>query len=81
MQIEPYAKILGPLNGDDPSRTLTNGYTISGNFTLEHQFPGGIAGQAAYVLNNGVDLYNSNYPNAYSGALPQFAPSLKSLPA
>ena len=37
-------------------------------------FAGGIAVQAAYVLNNGVDLYNSNYPNALSGALPQFAP-------
>jgi hypothetical protein len=74
VQIQPYAAILGPLNGDYPSSTLTNGYTISGNVTLEHQFPGGIAGQAAYVLNNGVDLYNSNYPNGFSGALPQFAP-------
>ena len=74
VQIEPYAAILGPLNGDYPSSTLTNGYTISGNVTLEHQFPGGIAGQAAYILNNGVDLYNSNYPNALSGALAQFAP-------
>jgi Carboxypeptidase regulatory-like domain len=74
VQIAPYAAILGPLNGDYPSSTLTNGYTISGNITIEHQFPGGIAGQAAYILNNGVDLYNSNYPNALSGALPQFAP-------
>jgi len=74
VQIAPYANILGPLNGDYPSGTLTNGYTISGNVTLEHQFPGGIAGQAAYILNNGVDLYNSTYPNALSGALSQFAP-------
>ena len=74
VQIAPYAAILGPLNGDYPSSTLTNGYTISGNVTVEHQFPGGIAGQAAYILNNGVDLYNSNYPNAFSGALPQFTP-------
>jgi hypothetical protein len=74
VQIAPYAAILGPLNGDYPSGTLTNGYTISGNVTLEHQFPGGIAGQAAYVLNNGVDLYNSSYPNGFSGALPQFTP-------
>lgn len=74
VQIEPYAQILGNLNGDYPSSTLTNGYTISGNVTVEHQFAGGIAGQAAYVLNNGVRLYNSTYPNALNGALPQFAP-------
>jgi hypothetical protein len=80
VQIAPYAAILGPLNGDYPSSKLTNGYTISGNVTLEHQFPGGIAGQAAYILNNGVNLYNSNYPNAFSGALPQFAPITRITP-
>jgi TonB dependent receptor len=74
VQIAPFAALLGPLNGDYPSSVLTNGYTLSGNVTLEHQFAGGIAGQAAYVLSNGVDLYNSSYPNAYSGALPQFTP-------
>lgn len=74
VQIAPYAAILGNLNGDYPSGSMTNGYTISGNVTLEHQFRGGIAGQAAYILNNGVDLYNSTYPNALSGALTQFAP-------
>jgi hypothetical protein len=36
VQIQPYAAILGPLNGDYPSGELTNGYTISGNVTLEH---------------------------------------------
>jgi hypothetical protein len=80
VQIEPFASILGPLNGDYPSGELTNGYTISSNVTLEHQFAGGIAVQAAYVLNNGVDLYNSNYPNAYSGALPQFSPFTSTTP-
>jgi TonB dependent receptor len=74
VNIEPYAQILGPLGVDDPSDTMRNGYTISGNFTLEHEFRGGIAASASYVVNNGVSLYNSEYPNAYSGALPQYTP-------
>jgi Carboxypeptidase regulatory-like domain/TonB-dependent Receptor Plug Domain len=68
VNIEPYAQILGPLYVDDPSDSMRNGYTISGNVTLEHEFPGGIAGSASYVVNNGVSLYNSEYPNGYYGA-------------
>ena len=65
MNIAPYAKILGVLGGDYPSDGLRNGYTISGNVTLEHEFKGGIAGQASYIANNGVALYNQTYPNAF----------------
>ncbi|MGH9433572.1 MAG: hypothetical protein ACRD3T_18740, partial [Terriglobia bacterium] len=70
----PYAAILGSLFGDYPSDRLRNGYTINGNFTLEHEFRGGIAASASYVVNNGVDLYNQWYPNAYPGAEPQYTP-------
>jgi hypothetical protein len=74
VDIAPYAKILGPLYVDDPSDSLRNGYTITGNFTLEHEFPGGIAVSASYVANNGVALYNEGSPNAYSGAESQYTP-------
>jgi hypothetical protein len=71
---EPYVSIVGPLIGDWPSDSLRNGYTISGNFTLEHQFAGGIDVQASYVANNGVSLYTQDYPNAMAGAELQYAP-------
>ena len=74
INIEPYAKILGVLGGDYPSDGLRNGYTISGNVTLEHEFKGGIAGQASYIANNGVALYNQTYPNAFNGAESQYTP-------
>jgi hypothetical protein len=53
---------------------MRNGYTISGNATVEHEFPGSINLQVSYVTNNGVHLYNMGYPNAYTGAEPQNAP-------
>jgi hypothetical protein len=74
VDLAPYAAILGPLFVDDPSDQMKNGYTINGNVTLEHEFPGNIAASVAYVANNGVSLYNQWYPNAYSGAEPQYTP-------
>ena len=77
----PYAAILGALYVDDPSDRMRNGYTINGNFTLEHEFPGDIAVSASYVANNGVSLYNSEYPNAYYGSrIPVHALQPTSLP-
>ena len=70
----PYVPIIGLLGGDYPSDRMRNGYTINGNFTLEHQFPGGIAVQASYINNTGVSLWNQGYPNAFDGAEPQYAP-------
>jgi hypothetical protein len=70
----PFAAILGPIGGWYPSDRMRNGYTISGNFTLEHEFAGGIAVQASYVANNGVSLYNQAFPNGYFGAEPHYAP-------
>jgi hypothetical protein len=74
VNIAPYAAILGQLGGDYPSDGLRNGYTISANVTLEHEFAGGIAAQASYIANNGVALYNQTYPNAFSGAESQYTP-------
>jgi hypothetical protein len=74
VNIAPYAALLGPLGGDYPSDLLRNGYTISANLTLEHEFAGGIAATASYVANNGVGLYNQTYPNAFSGAESQYTP-------
>ena len=70
-----YAAIVGgPLYVDDPSDRMKNGYTINGNFTLEHEFAGGIATSVSYVANNGVSLYNEGAPNGYSGAESQYTP-------
>jgi len=74
VNLAPYAAILGNLFVDDPSDAMRNGYTINGNVTLEHEFRGNIAVSAAYVATNGVSLYNQWYPNAYSGAEPQYTP-------
>jgi len=74
VNLAPYAAILGPIGGDWASDRLRNGYTISGNFTLEHQFRGDIEAQISYVANNGVSLYDQAWPNAYTGAEPQYTP-------
>jgi hypothetical protein len=74
VNLAPYAAILGPLTGDYPSDRIRNGYTMDGNFTLEHEFPGGISVQASYVDSIGVSLYNSEYPNAFDNAEPQYTP-------
>ena len=74
VNLAPYAAILGPLGGDFPSDSMRNGYTISGNVTLERQLAGGVAVQASYVVNNGVSLWNQGYPNGFVGAEAQYAP-------
>ncbi len=74
INFEPYVSTLGPLIGDFPSGNLRNGYTESGNFTLEHQFAGGVAVQASYVANDGVSLYTQDYHNAMAGAEPRYTP-------
>jgi hypothetical protein len=73
VNMAPIAAILGPIGGYYPADRMRNGYTISGNFTLEHEFAGGIAVQASYVANNGVSLYSQGFPNGFSGAEPQNA--------
>jgi len=56
VNLAPYAAILGPLYGAYATDRMRNGYTISGNFTFQHEFAGGISAQASYVANNGVSL-------------------------
>jgi len=59
---------IGPIAGDWPSTHLKNGYTMTGNFTIEREIPGDMALQASYVSNNSSNLYNGAYPNGYNGA-------------
>jgi len=63
-----------PIELNAISMSLRNGYMINGNVTLEWQLPGDMALSLAYVASNGVALQGSNFPNAYAGALPQYAP-------
>jgi hypothetical protein len=58
----------GPLETNVTSNDLHNGYTLSGNLTVERELPFNMALQAGYVFNNAVSLYASQFPNAYSGA-------------
>lgn len=68
------AAVVGSIGGDWPSDTMRNGYTMSANATVERELPGLVNVQASYVMNNGIHLYNQAYPNAYSGAQPQYTP-------
>jgi len=74
VNIAPYAAILGPLALWGTTHSFKNGYTTTGNLTLEHEFPGGVAVQASYVADDGISLYNSVFPNAFEGAEPQYTP-------
>lgn len=57
-----------------PDPNLKNGYTMSGNFTLERQLPGDSILQVSYVSNNAVRLYGSIYPNGWTGSPSQYTP-------
>jgi hypothetical protein len=74
VNLAPIAAIIGVISGDYASDRMRNGYTISGNATVERELPGSVNLSVSYVLNNGVHLYNQTYPNAYNGAAPQNAP-------
>jgi len=62
----------GPVLVNYTSMNLRNGYTMAGNVTVEREIPGDIVLQVAYVTNNAAKLYASEWPNGYSGALPQY---------
>ena len=42
VNVAPIAAVIGPIGGYFASDRLRNGYTISGNATVEHEFPGSI---------------------------------------
>ncbi len=64
----------GPVIINLTSLTFRNGYTMSGNLTLEQELPGDMVLRIGYVSNNAVKLYGSEWPNAYTGAPPQATP-------
>jgi hypothetical protein len=64
----------GPITTNLTSVNFKNGYTMAGNVTLEQELPGEMALQVSYAINNAVGLYSSAWPNAYTGAQPQYAP-------
>jgi hypothetical protein len=69
VNLAPIANFFGsPIVINLTSLHLRNGYTMSGNFTVEQELPGEITLQAGYVSNNAVGLYASEWPNAYTGA-------------
>lgn len=70
----PIAAILGDLQGDWSSRELRNGFTQSTNLTVEQQLPGNMVFSVSGVATDSSDQFNQAYPNAYTGALPQYAP-------
>jgi len=81
VNLEPIAAFFGggnPANGrlltNLTSMSYKNGYTMASNLTLEQQLPSNMALQISYVSNNAVGLYSSEWPNAYTGALPQYTP-------
>jgi hypothetical protein len=63
-----------------PDPNLKNGYTMDGNFTLERQLAGDSLLQVSYVSNNAVRLYNSIYPNGWTGSPSQYTPYTNSDP-
>ncbi len=74
VDLAPIAALNGPIIGDWASDKLKNGYTLTENFTIEQQLPGDMALQLSYVNNNGLDLYQTSYPNSYWGAQPSNTP-------
>ncbi len=81
VNLAPIAAFFGggnPANGriltNLTSMSYKNGYTMAGNVTVERELPGNMDLQVSYALNNAVGLYSSEWPNGYTGALPQYAP-------
>jgi hypothetical protein len=64
----------GPIHDIGVSQSLRNGYILESNLTVEQEFPGEVMAQLGWVENNGVKLFGLEYPNAYTGADPQYTP-------
>jgi hypothetical protein len=58
VNLAPIAAAIGSIGGDYPSDQMKNGYTATGNFTIEQELPADIVLQISYVANKGVHLYN-----------------------
>ena len=53
---------------------MKNGYTLTGNLTVEQQLPGDMALQLSYLLNNGYSVNQSSYPNSFTSGQPANTP-------
>jgi hypothetical protein len=62
-----------PLNANAISRNFRNARLANWSFSVERAFHG-VSATAAYVGTAGIDLPAIDFPNAYPGATPQFAP-------
>ena len=69
VDLTPYPGLLTNLT----TTNYHNGYTLSGNFTVERELPWNTFLQAGWVFNNAVSLYGSQFPNGYVGADPSIA--------
>jgi hypothetical protein len=74
VNLAPLAALIGPLSGYWVSNQLKNGYTLSGNLTVEERLPADMALQVSYVTSNAMNLFNAAYPNAYNGAETTYTP-------
>jgi len=64
IDLTPFPGLLTNLTSVD----YHNGYTISGNLTIEQELPWNTILQAGYVFNNAVSLYASQFPNGFASA-------------
>ena len=80
VNLAPIAAEIGDIIGDWASDKLKNGYTLTGNLTIEQQLRGDMALQMSYLLNNGYSVNQSSYPNAFTGAQPENTPYTKITP-
>lgn len=74
VNLSPIAALIGPVAGYWGSNLLKNGYTVTGNLTVEQRLPKDMALQMSYVTSNAYNLYNAAYPNAYNGAESIYTP-------
>ncbi len=74
VNLSPIAALIGPVAGYWGSNLLKNGYTVTGQLTVEQRLPADMALQLTYVTSNAYDLYNAAYPNAYNGAESIYTP-------
>jgi hypothetical protein len=74
VNLAPIAAQIGTISGEWPSNNFRNGYTMTGNVTLEQELGGDTALQLSYVTNDSTTLYNREFPNAYLDALSMNTP-------
>lgn len=66
-------KQIAPLNVNAMSQDFRNSYLATWTLALERQF-GSLSANAGYVGTAGISLPAINFPNAYPGATPAYAP-------